>query len=537
MNMRKEKNSIRETRRGVLAECARVMCSSILINAAAEVFANTLIVVTANTLGTFTDAALKLDLGFGIRNMWLLIGCILLTVIVAPLVALCGDFTMLKCALRHDIVIFGRFFDKEFESVAALQTGELQYELEDAPNALRIQMVILMSKAIAIPFCLGYLLFCVGSVSWPLTAILFVLAAVRLVVPIIFRKKLAHYDVAAKAYFAKRRSYEVDVVSSPHVIKLWGICIPIQKRFERLFEAYYAECGAKYDACKAFLGQTNAFVSSFTLILLFAAGAAMVARGDVSPGQFASVLVYLNVAQTILGNVGEIIQGYPLMMNAANRVTDFYRDREPAEGQPVSAFHGIKGENVQFAFGDKIVLNGLDFELMPGEKAVLTGENGSGKSTLGKIIATLIKRYGGTIEINGADMKGITPASLRSVIAYAPQVPYLFEATVRENVCMGNPDVSREHVDKLLDAFGMLPLAERKVSIGSDLSGGERQKVSILRALLKKADLLILDEPTNHLDQESIQMLKRHLAETTQTILIISHDPELLKSIEKTIVI
>ncbi len=537
MNMCGEKCRTKKTRHRVLAECAHLMCIPILINAVAEVFMSTLLVVTANTLGKFTEAAFNLDIAFAVRNIWLLIGCIMLSVTVAPLLALWGDFIMLKYALRHDIVIFDHFFDKEPECVAGLKSGELQYELEDAPNSLRIEMVILLSKAIAVPLCLGYLLFYSGRVSWLLTGLLFLLAAARLVIPVLFRKKLAQSDAAAKAYYAKRRGYEADIISSPHLIKLWGICVPVRKRVEHLFEVYYAKSGTKYDSRKVLYTQTNTFVDSFTLMLLFVIGAAMVAGGHVSSGQFASVLVYLNIAQTILGNAGEIIQRYPMMINAANRVTDFYNDPELADGQDIRSFEGIKGHGIEFAYGDNAVIKGIDFELLPGDKIAIIGKNGSGKSTLGKIIATLIKGYGGIIEVNGVDVKGIIPIALRRIISYAPQSPYLFEATVRENVCMGDSEDNKKTVDKLLYEFGILPLADRKISNESELSGGERQKISIIRALQKKADLLILDEPTNHLDWESIQTIKKYITETTQTVLVISHDQELSESIKKVITV
>ena len=102
---------------------------------------------------------------------------------------------------------------------------------------------------------------------------------------------------------------------------------------------------------------------------------------------------------------------------------------------------------------------------------------------------------------------------------------------------MGDSEDNKKTVDKLLYEFGILPLADRKISNESELSGGERQKISIIRALQKKADLLILDEPTNHLDWESIQTIKKYITETTQTVLVISHDQELSESIKKVITV
>lgn len=518
-----------------IMECLKLMRTPIILNALTEVLTSTLLVVIANYLGQFAEAALDLDFEYGLRNIWILIGCFLMSVLVAPLFGLIGDFIMMKQALKHDNVVFSHFLDQEPDIAMNLRNGKTQYELEDAPNELRIQMVILLSKSIALPFCLGYLLFCIGRINWMLTGILFLLAALRLIPSIFFRKKLAMYDANEKSFFAERKEYEMDVITNPHVIKLWGIVKPIHNRIYCHFLKYYKEVGRKKCACNAFATQSNIFVDSFSQILLFVIGAIMVAEKYISPGEFASTLVYLSVAQTILESIRIVIQNYPLMLNAAKRVSAFYSHPEVQTEKSINGFKEMKGYGIRFAYKDKSLLNGLDFEIMQKEKIAITGENGSGKSTLGKIITALIKRYDGRIMVNGYDIKDIDPVSLRETIAYAPQIPYLFETTVRENVRMGDLNAEEDEINDILDEFGILSLADRMVSMGSNVSGGERQKISLARALLKKADLLILDEPTNHLDQRSIQVLKRHITETCQTVLIISHDPALLEITKKQI--
>lgn len=525
----------KKIRYSVWQECADAMRIPIFLNAVTEILTSTLLVVTANTLGKFADAALNLDLKLGLENVIVLAVCILLTVLVAPLFGLLGNFNMLKQALRHDNIVFGHYFDKEPEKAMALDSGQLQYELESAPNELRIQMVLILSKALALPICMGYLLYNAGRISWLLTGIMLLLAAVRLIVPMLFRTKLAELDRNEKTYFRNRRGYEVDVTANPHIIKLWGLKIPIQARFNHLFEAYFAESGSKNDALKAVAEQSRSFTNDFTQILLFVVGAITVAKGYVSPGEFVAVLVYLGVTQTLLGNVWEIIQSYPLMVNAANRVSDFYRDAETSIGKTITHFDGLRGNDILFSFGDKEVLHDLSFEIASGEKVAIVGENGSGKSTLGKIIVSLISSYEGTLSANGTDLKSLDVGTWRDQVAYAPQSPYLFHATVQENICFGNPAIDFDTVNEFLGVFGINYLSDRTVSEQSDLSGGERQKISIIRALVKNADLLVLDEPTNHLDQESIEWLKGYIKQTDKTVIVISHDAGLLEVVDKKI--
>ena len=514
-------------RHNVFAECSRAMRSPMLLNALNQVVAGLLLVLTADVLGRFADAAFALKLEQGLANAVILAGCVLATVLAVPGLGLLSDFLMLEKALQHDNLVFGRYLDKDPEKAAQLNAGEMQYQLEDAPNNLRIKWVELIGKAMALPVGLGYLLYSAGRISWLLTGLMFLLAAVRLIVPLMLRKRLAGYDALAKEYQAKRRSCETDVTARPCVLRLWGIEKPILKRIDRLYADYHAKTESRYITCQSLSQHMQEFSNSFTQLLLFLAGAVMVAKGGVTPGEFAAVLVYLSVTQTLLNYIGEIIQDYSLMMNAADRVSIFYQDAEDTTGKPIDNFTGLTGRDISLSFGENKVLSDVNFCVAAGEKVCLVGENGCGKSTLGRIINVTVKSYSGVLAVGDLDLKTVCVEDWRRLIAYAPQTPFLFQTTVRENIAMGSPEAGQGEVDRVMEAFGILPLADRMVSAESKLSGGERQKISVARALLKKAPLLILDEPTNHLDYDSIRTLKQHIATTSQTVILISHDPAL----------
>lgn len=112
----------------------------------------------------------------------------------------------------------------------------------------------------------------------------------------------------------------------------------------------------------------------------------------------------------------------------------------------------------------------------------------------------------------------------RKMLAYSSQEAFMFETTVRENISLDSSSSQVSDIDNYLDKFGVGYLSNRMISIDSGLSGGEKQKISIIRALLSNRPILMLDEPTNHLDQQSIEFLKTYLEETDKTVIIISHD-------------
>jgi len=179
---------------------------------------------------------------------------------------------------------------------------------------------------------------------------------------------------------------------------------------------------------------------------------------------------------------------------------------------------------------DRTIFSGLNFEIHTGEKVAIVGENGSGKSTLLKILTGLLPGYVGKLLLNNTPLDPSAAVAWREQFAYAAQDPYLFGITMRENIHLGNLKASADEVDDILKQLGLDHLADRTVSLSqTELSGGEKQKISIARALLKKTPILLLDEPSNHLDADAVEWLADWLRSSPQTILYISHDPTLVE--------
>ncbi len=446
-----------------------------------------------------------------------------------------GNFSMLKRSLCHDNLVASHYLAKEPEAAKVFEEGELQYQLEDEPLTMRIWWVRTGSKALALPVCGAFLLYHAGSVDKILTAMLFVLAGMRLAVPALFRKRLAAYDKAEQAYLGKRRSYEKDIIANCLGIRLSGIQKPMMERLRRLYEEYYEKTDARRIVSQVLAEHSGDFAGRLSRLLLAAAGAVMVAAERITPGALAAMLVYFTVVQSLMENAGEMIQNYPLMMNAAAVTGNFYREQETTSGAAIGHIANIKGEGLGVAFSGREVFQGMDFFIMAGEKVGICGENGSGKSTFGKILASLIRQYYGTITAGNVPFCGMALEDWRHLAAYVPQNPWLSFTTVRENIMMGNFDADSGRAERLIDDFGLSSIADKALSGNDRLSGGERQKVSVIRGLLKESELLILDEPTNHLDRESVLVLKNYIRETKQTVILISHDAQLLDEMDRCI--
>ena len=428
----------------VLKECAHVMFLPLLLNTIANILTAILGVVTANVLGNFTDAALNFNLSLGIDSAVLLVACILFVVFAVPALGFMSDFVMLKYALRHDNVIFGHYLDMEPEAAAQLSSGEAQYELEDAPNTLRIQWVTLMSKMLSLPFIFGFLLIFGGGISWLLTGLIFLLGIIRVAIPLLLNKKIGEYDRKEKSYQAKRREYESDIFEHSYILKHFNIQKAIVEHVNKLFYSYYRKTGSQEITCKVVVQQTKLFMDYFTLLLLILSGCIMIAKEYVTAGQLVSILVCLNLAQAFFNDMWDIIQNYPLFINAANRVSKFYKSVESASDSTDLQFQELRSENLTCSYNEKLLLYNFDFHIFRGDKVAILGKNGTGKSTLLKIMSSLIRSYKGDIYLNDRKFQSVNPNDWRKIIAYVPQIPYVFHGTIEENLSLGNSDVEED---------------------------------------------------------------------------------------------
>jgi ATP-binding cassette subfamily B protein len=189
---------------------------------------------------------------------------------------------------------------------------------------------------------------------------------------------------------------------------------------------------------------------------------------------------------------------------------------------------------VQFGYrADRQILRGVDFTVAPGRKLAVVGQSGAGKSTLARLLFRFYDVDAGRITVDGTDIRELTLASLRDAISVVPQDTVLFNDTIEYNIAYGQPDAAPEaianaarmaHLDGLL---ARLPdgMDTRVGERGLKLSGGEKQRIAIARAILKNPAILIFDEATSSLDSHAEQAITTALAElaANHTTLIIAH--------------
>jgi len=225
---------------------------------------------------------------------------------------------------------------------------------------------------------------------------------------------------------------------------------------------------------------------------------------------------------------------------------------------PLLEFHGVSFRHCDAARGvddacieELAVLHEVSFAIAPGEFVALVGPSGSGKSTVGRLAARLMDVSSGTVRFNGADVRQVRLADLRSRIAVVSQDIVVFNESIRHNLLYARPDAREDDLAAALvdaglsEAVGSMPegletlVGER----GLRLSGGERQRLALARALLRRPELFILDEATSALDPESERLIVEALAKRTlpgcpcPAVLAITHQEAMLREADQVIVL
>ncbi|MDO4312514.1 MAG: ABC transporter ATP-binding protein [Eubacteriales bacterium] len=209
----------------------------------------------------------------------------------------------------------------------------------------------------------------------------------------------------------------------------------------------------------------------------------------------------------------------------------------------------IQLKQVTFSYGpeNEEILHGIDLDIEPGEVTALVGPSGSGKSTIARLIAGFWDVTGGAITLGDCDLREIPFDQLNRKIAYVSQDNYLFDRTVRENIRMGRLSATDEEVEEVARAAGcdafIRGLDDGYDTIcgegGGHLSGGEKQRLSIARAMLKDAPVVILDEATASIDPENEAMIQRSISALTKgkTLIVIAHRLSTVSEADKIVVV
>jgi ATP-binding cassette subfamily B protein len=323
-----------------------------------------------------------------------------------------------------------------------------------------------------------------------------------------------------------------------HVVKSFAQEASEQRKFEHRSEQVFG-LSVRANRQRAFYIPLLSFLPLLAQAGILLVGGRMVANGSLSVASFVRFNLYLAMLITPLRSLGMWIGQAQRATASGERIFQVIDEPEDLTDAPdaraLPAGPGrIVFENVTFGYEpQRPVLNGVDLELEAGRVVALIGHTGAGKTTLASLVPRFYDVQEGRVAIDGVDVRDVTLASLRREIGVIAQDPFLFSATVRENIAFGRIDASDEDVERAArlaqahEFVEQLPQGYDTVigERGITLSGGQRQRIAIARALVLDPRILILDDATASVDATTESRIREGLREAMRdrTTLIIAH--------------
>ncbi len=323
----------------------------------------------------------------------------------------------------------------------------------------------------------------------------------------------------------------------------------------------FAEAGDELADVTIRVGRISALLNPLTnvivycgIILIVWVGAKFAFAGEIETGRIIALVSYMNQTLLALIVLANIIVIFSKAIASARRVVEVL-DTQPSVVNPVHPREAedraqrVVFDHVSFAYsaGREEALSDVSFSVSAGQTVGVIGGTGSGKSTLARLIPRSYDATGGSVRVNGLDVREWDLAALRRRVSPVPQTTTLFSGTIRENLKLGNPAATDEELWRALTVAQGREFVESRpeglnapvMEGGKNLSGGQRQRLTIARALAAKPEILILDDSASALDFATDAALRKALKEETSgmTVFMISQRASTIKNADQILVL
>ena len=384
-------------------------------------------------------------------------------------------------------------------------------------------------------------------INWKLTLFLLFVIPVRIFVANKLGKYVEKYQMDTLTIQKGIHGCEDDIYHSATEVKLWNLYDNKCREYNELLQNRNTAIKklSFFIVLSDLLGQD---IQALFLNMLYVLGGILIWGGELSIGGIVAFITYATYLLEPIGFIANLRMIFSQVTPAFNMYEEFFsyqeEEQEWEKKNRISCRDievvDFKVQELSFSFKNRKLLYSLCFDIKEGDKVAIVGENGSGKSTLLNIFLRFYDSQEGCITLNGKAISDYELFSYRDLFSVIMQNPYLFRGTVRDNLTLfGKNELTQEILDnKLLDFVEHLSDGY-DTDIGSDashISGGEKQKIALMRALASKSQILILDEPTAAYDKQSEQEFLEVLRGCDKKIIIlITHEPKLLQFANKII--
>ncbi len=431
---------------------------------------------------------------------------------------------------KHLLRLPQQFFD-------SMRVGEIISRIGDAAKIRTFINDVSISFVVNV-FIVIFSFILMFIYSWKLALIMLVVIPLYTILYIIVDKLNKKQERKLMEHAADLESQLVESLNTVKTIKQFGIedfaNTKTEFRFVNLMQTVY-----RSGINSIFSGNSSGFISQLFTIILLWVGTYFVLDSTITPGELLSFYAitgyFINPISSLVG-FNKTLQNALIAADRLFEIMDLEQESEDKKTQLKKENTGdIRFENVSFSYGTrKDIFTNFSFDIPKGKLTAVIGESGSGKTTLASIIQKLYPVKAGKITINEQNIDYFDNESLRKIVSSVPQQLSLFNGNIVDNIAVGeyNPDMDK--ILSIIKRLGLIPFVEKlpqglNTNIGENgvtLSGGEKQRLAIARALYREPEILILDEATSSLDSESENYVKQAINDLRtqgKTILVIAH--------------
>ena len=330
-----------------------------------------------------------------------------------------------------------------------------------------------------------------------------------------------------------------EAITGHRIVKAFGAETREAGKFERASQHFY-RTSMKVTGALSVLPPLMEFIGGVAFVAALVYGSQEIVAGRLSAGEFTAFIAALFMMYAPAKKLSRVNADLQQAMAAAERIFEILDSHNEVQERPgatpLAPFsQRIEFREVQFSYGGSggRTLDGVSFSVGAGQMLAIVGRSGAGKTTLVNLIPRFYDVTGGSIAVDGRDIRDVTLASLRSQVGIVTQETVLFDETIAANIAYGRPTAAPAEIETAaraahahefimqLDGGYQAVIGER----GHRLSGGQRQRIAIARAILRDSPLLILDEATSSLDAESEMLVQEALSNLmrNRTAFVIAH--------------
>jgi len=488
-------------------------------------------------MGRIIDFTISKDFQQVINQILILVGIFVITTALSFFETYLSSLLKNKITFSIKNIMFERivylpksFFDK-------MRAGDYISRVEgDTSNVANFYIdTVLQIIVCCIKICVSF--YFMVRITLTMSLIALSIFPITLLINVFFSEKIKKITQELRGVNDNYMSFFSECLMSIRELKVMSIEGKIKDKFNS-FSKSFIHFNMNATKISALGGVINLSVSSISDWLLIGYGCWSIIANKLTVGSYVSFNMYTGIFSSSIKSIvsmNVVIKNLTVCLERVYELLDAEIEADNAEYelQDVQGLIRIGGLSFKYEQSVENVLSDLSLEIKPNSITAIVGQSGCGKSTLMDILISLYKNYQGSIYIDSIEVKDIKLASLRKNIAYIQQKPFIYNATIKENLMLANDNSTDEEIQEAcelvnLDSFvkGLPKKYDTLIGAnGINLSGGQAQRLAIARAILKKSKIILLDEITSDLDgiSESVivdaleKLMDRH------TIVIISH--------------